>query len=147
MGERTATLLARHFGSIDALMDATQDQLEAVNEVGPRVAQAIVEFFAGEGNRALVRDLQSLGFTMPAPQRVAGGPMEGKTVVLTGTFPTLSREEVKQRIEAAGGKVSSAVSRKTSFVVAGEYAGSKLEKARELGVEVIDEAAIVERLG
>ncbi len=147
VGERTATLLATHFGSVDALMDATQDQLEAVNEVGPRVAQAIVEFFAGEGNRALVRDLQALGFTMPAPQRVAGGPLEGKTVVLTGTFPTLSREQVKERIEAAGGKVSGSVSRKTSFVVAGEDAGSKLEKARELGLEVLDEAALLARLG
>ena len=147
VGERTATLLATHFGSIDALIDATEDGLEAVNEVGPRVAQAIVEFFAEESNRALVRDLQSLGFTMPAPQRVAGGPMEGKVVVLTGTFPTLSREQAKERIEAAGGKVSGSVSKKTSFVVAGEEAGSKLDKARDLGVEIVDEAALLERLG
>ncbi len=147
VGERTATLLATHFGSVDALMEATQDQLEAVNEVGPRVAQAIVEFFAEEGNRALVRDLQALGFTMPAPQRAAGGALDGKTVVLTGTFPTLSREQAKERIEAAGGKVSGSVSKKTSFVVAGEDAGSKLDKARDLGVEILDEAALLARLG
>ncbi len=146
VGERTATLLATHFGSVDALMDATADQLEAVNEVGPRVAQAIVEFFAEEGNRALVRDLQALGFTMPAPPRVAGGALEGKVIVLTGTFPTLSREEAKERIEAAGGKVAGSVSKKTSFVVAGEEAGSKLDKARELGLEILDEAALLERL-
>lgn len=147
VGERTATLLATHFGSIDALMEATQDQLEAVNEVGPRVAQAIAEFFAEEKNRALVKDLQQLGFTMPAPPRVAGGALEGKTVVLTGSFPTLSREQAKERIEAAGGKVSGSVSKKTSLVVAGEDAGSKLDKARELGVEIIAEPELLNRLG
>ncbi len=147
VGERTAGLLAAHFGTIDAIMNATRDELEAVNEVGPRVAEAIVEFFALEKNRALVHDLQQLGFTMPAPQRTAGGALEGKVVVLTGTFPTLSREQAKERIEAAGGKVSSAVSKKTSFVVAGEDAGSKLEKAQALGVEVIDEAELLNRLG
>ena len=147
VGERTAGLLATHFGSIDALMNATADQLEAVNEVGPRVAQAVVEFFAEEKNRRLVEDLQGIGFTMPAPQRIQGGAMEGKTVVLTGTFPTLSREQAKERIEAAGGKVSGTVSKKTSFIVAGEDAGSKLEKARDLGVEIIDEAELLQRLG
>ena len=151
VGERTAGLLATHFGSIDALMDAAlmdaaADRLEAVNEVGPRVAEAIVEFFSVEKNRALVADLQQLGFTMPAPQRAAGGAMEGKIVVLTGSFPTLSREEAKERIEAAGGKVASAVSKKTSFVVAGEDAGSKLERARTLGVEIIDEPELLKRL-
>ena len=146
VGERTATLLATHFGGIDAIMNATADQLEAVNEVGPRVAQAIVEFFAEEKNRALVHDLQQLGFAMPAPARPTGGTLEGKTIVLTGTFPTLSREEAKERIEAAGGKVSGSVSKKTSFVVAGEDAGSKLDKARTLGVEVIDEATLLTRL-
>ncbi len=146
VGERTAGLLAAHFGSIDTLMAATADQLEAVNEVGPRVAEAIAEFFSVEKNRALVADLQGLGFTMPAPQRVAGGAMEGKVAVLTGSFPTLSREQAKERIEAAGGKVAGSVSKKTSFVVAGEDAGSKLEKARDLGVEIIDEAELLRRL-
>ncbi len=146
VGERTAGLLATHFGSIDALMAASPEELEAVNEVGPRVAQAIVEFFAEERNRTLVRELQQLGFTMPAPERRQGGPLEGKVVVLTGTFPTLSREQAKERIESAGGKVAGSVSKKTSFVVAGEDAGSKLEKARDLGVEVVDEAELLSRL-
>ena len=146
VGERTAGLLATQFGSVDALMAATAEHLEAVNEVGPRVAEAIVEFFSLEKNRALIADLQALGFTMPAPQRVAGGVMEGKVVVLTGSFPTLSREQAKERIEAAGGKVGGSVSKKTSFVVAGEDAGSKLDKAKDLGVEVIDEAEMLRRL-
>ncbi len=146
VGERTALLLATHFGSIDALMGASAEQLEAVNEVGPRVAQAIVEFFAEESNRTLVGELQGLGFTMPAPERRTGGALEGKVAVLTGTFPTLSREQAKERVEAAGGKVSGSVSKKTSFVVAGEEAGSKLEKARDLGVEIIDEAELLRRL-
>lgn len=147
VGERTAGLLAEHFGSVDALMSATADQLEAVNEVGPRVAQAIVEFFAEDSNRTLVRELQEVGLTMPAPERRSGGVFAGKVVVLTGTFPTLSREEAKERVEAAGGKVSGSVSKKTSFVVAGEDAGSKLDRARELGVEVVDEAELFRRLG
>ncbi len=147
VGERTAGLLAMHFGSIDALIEASADQLEAVNEVGPRVAEAIVEFFSLEKNRALVRDLQALGFTMPAPQRAEGGALEGKVVVLTGTFPTLSREVAKERVEAAGAKVAGSVSKKASFVVAGEDAGSKLEKARALGIEVVDEAELLQRLG
>ncbi len=146
VGERTAGLLAEHFGSVIALEAATADALEAVNEVGPRVAQAIVEFFAEERNRSLVRELQEVGLTMPAPQRRVGGVLEGRVVVLTGTLPSLSREEAKERVERAGAKVSGSVSKKTSFVVAGEDAGSKLDKARGLGVEVIDEAELLKRL-
>ena len=146
VGERTAGLLAEHFGSVTALEAATAEELEAVNEVGPRVAQAIIEFFAEERNRTLVRELQEVGLTMPAPERRVGGVLEGKVVVLTGTLPTLSREEAKERAERAGAKVSGAVSKKTSFVVAGEDAGSKLDKARGLGVEVIDEAELLRRL-
>ena len=147
VGERTAVLLATHFGSMQRMMAATAEELEAVNEVGPRVAQAIVEFFAENTNRTLVGELQDLGFAMPAPERRSGGPLEGKAVVVTGTLPSLSREAAKERIESAGGKVSGAVSKKTSFLVAGEDAGSKLDKARELGVEVIDEAELLRRLG
>ncbi len=146
VGERTAGLLAEHFGSFTALETATADQLEAVNEVGPRVAQALVEFFAEERNRSLIRELQELGLSMPAPERRDGGIFEGKTIVLTGTFPNLSREDAKQRIEQAGGKVSGSVSKKTSFVVAGEEAGSKLDKAKDLGVEVVDESELLRRL-
>ena len=147
VGERTAGLLAAHFVSIETLMAATAEELEAVNEVGPRVAQAIVEFFAEDSNRTLIRELRELGFTMPAPAPRATGALEGKVIVLTGTFPTLSREQAKERIESSGGKVAGSVSKKTSFVVAGEDAGSKLDKARDLGVEVIDEAELLQRLG
>ena len=147
VGERTATLLAEHFGDIDALMNATADDLEAVNEVGPRVALAIVEFFAEEKNKSLVRELQRLGLTMQAEKKVIGTTFAGLTFVLTGTLPTLTRDEAKARIEAAGGKVSGSVSKKTSYVVAGEEAGSKLEKAQQLGVPVVDEAGLLALLG
>ena len=146
VGERTATLLAEHFGDIDALMNATADDLEAVNEVGPRVALAIVEFFAEEKNKTLVRELQKLGLTMQAEKKVIGTTFAGLTFVLTGTLPTLTRDEAKERIEAAGGKVSGSVSKKTSYVVAGEEAGSKLEKAQQLGVPVVDEAGLLAML-
>ena len=146
VGERTATLLAEHFGDIDALMSATADDLEAVNEVGPRVALAIVEFFAEEKNKTLVRELQKLGLTMQAEKKVIGTTFAGLTFVLTGTLPTLTRDEAKERIEAAGGKVSGSVSKKTSYVVAGEEAGSKLEKAQQLGVPVVDEAGLLKML-
>lgn len=146
VGERTAQLLAEHFGSIEALMDAGGEELESVNEVGPRVAQAIVEFFAEDKNRALVRDLRELSLTMTAEKKVTGSALAGLTFVLTGTLPNLTREEAKERIEAAGGKVSGSVSKKTSYVVAGEEAGSKLDKAQQLGVPVLDEAGLLEML-
>ena len=147
VGERTAQLLAEQFGSMDALMQATAEELEAVNEVGPRVASAISEFFAEEKNRALVHRLQQLGLTMPAVKRVVASTLAGQTFVLTGTLPSLTREDAKERIESAGGKVSGSVSKKTSYVVAGEEAGSKLDKAQSLGVPVIDEAKLLELLG
>ncbi|MDE1156471.1 MAG: NAD-dependent DNA ligase LigA [Acidobacteriaceae bacterium] len=143
VGERTAQLLAQHFGEIEALMGASAEELEAVNEVGPKVAQAIVEFFAVDRNRELVMRLRALGVVMTAEKRVIGTALAGKTFVLTGTLPTLTRDEAKEKIEAAGGKVSGSVSKKTSYVVAGEDAGSKLEKARDLGVAVLDEAALL----
>lgn len=143
VGERTAQLLAEHFGSMDALMGADADQLEAVNEVGPKVAQAIVEFFAVEKNRELVKDLASLGLTMTAEKRVKTSTLEGLTFVLTGTLPNLTREIAKEKIESAGGKVSGSVSKKTSYVVAGEDAGSKLDKANSLGVPVVDEEGLL----
>ena len=146
VGERTGQLLAQHFGSMKALRQATADELEAVNEVGPKVAQAIVEFFAVEKNLQLIDDLESLGLTMTAEKKVVGTALDGLTFVLTGTLPNLTRDEAKERIEAAGGKVSGSVSKKTSFVVAGEEAGSKLEKAQSLGVKVLDEAGLLELL-
>jgi DNA ligase (NAD+) len=146
VGERTAQLLAAHFGSIDALMAATAEELEAVNEVGPRVAQAIAEFFAEPRNRALVERLRKEGLTFTAEKRVTTSTLEGLTFVLTGTLPNLTREEAKEKIESAGGRVSGSVSKKTSYVVAGEEAGSKLDKANSLGVKVVDEAGLLELL-
>ena len=146
VGERTTQLLASQFGSIDVLMAATADELEAVNEVGPKVAVAIVDFFAVDRNRELVERLKAAGLTMTAEKRVTTTTLAGLTFVLTGSLPTLTREAAKERIEAAGGKVSGSVSKKTSYVVAGEEAGSKLEKAEGLGVKVVDEAGLLELL-
>jgi DNA ligase (NAD+) len=153
VGERTAQLLAAHFGSMEELEKAaSQDSeeagaaLEAVTEVGPKVAQAIVEFFAVEKNKDLVRDLTTLGLTMTAEKRVTTSTLEGLTFVLTGTLPTLTRELAKEKIESAGGRVSGSVSKKTSYLVAGEEAGSKLDKATSLGVPVLDEAGLLKML-
>jgi DNA ligase (NAD+) len=150
VGERTAQLLASHFGSMAALMAAaTADnagQLEQVNEVGPKVAQAIVEFFAEPKNVRLVDALRDAGVAMTAEKKATTTKLEGLTFVLTGTLPTLTREAAKEMIEAAGGKVSGSVSKKTDYVVAGEEAGSKLDKAASLGVAVLDEAGLRELL-
>ena len=146
VGERTAQLLAAQFGEMDALMAATVDELLAVNEVGPKVAEAIVAFFAEPRNRALVERLQAAGLTMRAEKRVTTTGLAGLTFVLTGTLPTLTRETAKERIEAAGGRVSGTVSKKTSYVVAGEEAGSKLERAEALKVAVLDEAGLLQLL-
>jgi DNA ligase (NAD+) len=146
VGERTAQLLAEHFGSIDDLRIATADQLMAVNEVGPRVADAIVEFFSNKKNQQLVDDLKSLGLKLTAEKRVVGTALAGLTFVLTGTLPTLTRDDAKARIESAGGKVSGSVSKKTNYLVAGEEAGSKLDKARELKVPILDEPALLKLL-
>jgi DNA ligase (NAD+) len=146
VGERTAQLLAESFGSMDALMEATVEELEAVDEVGPRVAQAIHEFFAEDENRALVEKLRKAGLTFTAEKKQKSAQLKGMTFVLTGTMADLTREEAKARIEAAGGRVSGSVSKKTSYVVAGEEAGSKLDKARELRVPVIEQAQLLEML-
>ena len=146
VGERTAELLASEFGSMEALENATQEELERVQEVGPKVAASVHDFFSNERNRALIQRLTELGLKMTAEKKQRTTQLEGLTFVLTGTFPTLSREEAKEKIEAAGGKVSGSVSKKTTYVVAGEEAGSKLTKAQELGIEVIDEARLLELL-
>ena len=142
VGERTAQLLASHFGSMDTLMAATAEELEQVNEVGPRVAQAVLEFFAEPKNQLLIEQLRKAGLTFTAEKRVTTTTLEGMTFVLTGTLPNLTRDAAKAMIEAAGGKVSGSVSKKTSYVVAGEEAGSKLDKATSLGVPVLDEAGL-----
>lgn len=150
VGERTAQALAEEFGSIDALIAASQsataEELTRVNDIGPKVAATVREFFSNERNLALVERLRGYGLTFTAERRVRGTTLSGLTFVLTGTLPTLTREEAKDRIEAAGGKVSGSVSKKTSYVVAGEEAGSKLEKAEQLGVAVLDEAGLLSML-
>jgi len=143
VGERTAELLAQEFGSIDAVMAASAEELERVEEVGPRISEAILEFFSRPANRALVDKLREAGVDMTAEKKVRTTQLAGLTFVLTGTLPTLTRDEAKQKIEAAGGKVSGSVSKKTSYVVAGEEAGSKLDKAQELKIPVLDEAGLL----
>ncbi len=139
VGERTAQFLAEHFGSLDAIMNASAEELEEVNEVGPRIAESIVEFFADEHNRKLVSDLRKAGLTFAGQKKEKGTKLAGKTFVLTGTLERHTRDEAKKMIEDAGGRVSGSVSKKTDYVVAGNDAGSKLDKARELGVSVIGE--------
>ena len=147
VGERTAQALAEEFGSIDVLIAATEEELTRVNDIGPKVAATVREFFSNERNLALVERLRGYGLTFTAERKVRGTALAGLMFVLTGTLPTLTREEAKERIEAAGGKVSGSVSKKTSYVVAGEEAGSKLEKAQQLGVAVLDEAGLLAMLG
>jgi DNA ligase (NAD+) len=141
VGETTARDLARHFGALDALMEADEAALQRVPDVGPVVAKSIAEFFAEPHNREVIEQLRAAGVRWEegAPAAGAAGAAAGKTFVLTGTLPNLSRDEAKALIEAAGGKVAGSVSKKTDYVVAGAEAGSKLDKAQALGVAVIDE--------
>jgi DNA ligase (NAD+) len=144
VGEATAKALARHFGKLDAILDATEDQLLQVPDVGPIVAQSIHTFFQQAHNREVVEQLRACGLRWEegVPSPAAQLPLAGKTFVLTGTLPTLSRDEAKDMLEAAGAKVAGSVSKKTDYVVAGAEAGSKLDKARELGIAVLDEAGL-----
>ena len=147
VGERTAQFLAEHFGSMDALMKAAQEELQEVNEVGPRIAESIVEFFHEPKNRELVENLRKAGLTFTGKKKERGTKLVGKTFVLTGTLSLYTRDEAKNLIEDAGGRVSGSVSKKTDYVVAGTDAGSKLDKAKELGVKVISESEMQELLG
>jgi DNA ligase (NAD+) len=149
VGEATARDLAAHFGALDPLLDADEGALVQVRDVGPVLAESIRDFFAEPHNRAVIAALRAAGvhWKEGAPRRPAEGLLTGRTFVLTGTLPTLSRDDAKARIEAEGGKVSGSVSKKTSYVVAGEEAGSKLVKAEALGVKVIDEAEMRALLG
>jgi DNA ligase (NAD+) len=139
VGERTAQFLAEHFGSMEALENASVEELQSVNEVGPRIAESIVEFFSIAANRKLVERLREAKLTLSGEKKRRGTQLAGKTFVLTGTLAHFTRDEAKKMIEDAGGKVTGSVSKKTDYVVAGADAGSKLDKAKELGVKVIDE--------
>jgi DNA ligase (NAD+) len=146
VGSTVAKLLARRFGSLERLMEAGEEEIAAVEGVGPVIAQAVAAFFRDEKNRALIRRLAAHGLNFKEPV-AAAGPLSGQTYVITGTLPTLSRAEATELIESAGGRVASSVSSKTTAVVAGENPGSKLERAKELGVAIIDEAELLRRLG
>ena len=150
VGSHVAQVLARAFGSIDALAAASEDEIDAVPEIGPEIAATVAEWFAEGENRALIEKLRAAGVRM-ADERAAAEegpqPLAGLSIVLTGGLETMSREEATERAEAAGARVSSGVSKKTSFVVAGENPGTKMANAEALGVEVIDEPEFIRRLG
>ncbi|OGU39229.1 MAG: DNA ligase (NAD(+)) LigA, partial [Hydrogenophilales bacterium RIFOXYA1_FULL_63_33] len=148
VGEATAKDLAQYFGSLDKLIAATETDLMAVRDVGPIVAQSIVQFFAEPHNLEVVGRLRKAGVHWPetSGMQQSAGILAGKTLVLTGSLPTLTRDAAKEKIEAAGGKVAGSVSKKTDYVVAGEEAGSKLAKAQELGVAILDEAGLLSLL-
>src|SRR4029077_10872153 len=138
VGVRTAVLLAEAFGSLDAIAEAGGGTLPTAEEVGPKVAESIHEFFREPRNRDLVERLRKAGLKFDHPKKIKkAGPFHGMTFVLTGTLAAMTREQAAERIEAGGGKVSGSVSKKTNYVVAGEEAGSKLDKARALGVPVL----------
>ena len=146
VGERTAQFLAEHLGSMDALMNASEEELQQVNEVGPRIAESIVEFFQEARNRELVERLRKARLMFAGTKKERGTKLAGKTFVLTGTL-NLPRDQVEKTIEDAGGRVSGSVSKKTDYVIAGADAGSKLDKAKELGISVIGERDLSELLG
>jgi DNA ligase (NAD+) len=149
VGSHVAQVLADAFGSIDALMAASEDEIDAVPGIGPEIAASVREWFDDPDNVALIEKLRAAGVRMRDERSATDEgpkPLDGVTLVLTGGLSTMSREEATARAEAAGARVTSSVSKKTDFVVAGENPGSKYDKAVELGVEVIDEAAFAERL-
>jgi DNA ligase (NAD+) len=146
IGEIAAKQIAKHFGSMDAIAGATIDDVLAIHGMGETLAESVVSWFSDKKARKLIDRLRERGLTFDEPQTHTGSALKGATVVITGTLPTLSREQAAALIESNGGRVSSSVSKKTSFIVAGEEAGSKLEKARQLGVEVIDEAELLRRV-
>jgi len=147
VGSIAAQLLAQHFGTLDALIAASADDILNVRGIGATIANGVVAYFSDPAGRALVEKLRGYGVNFTEPRAVvAGGPFSGKTAVITGTLPTLSRAKATSMIEAAGGRVTGSVSKSTSFLVAGEEAGSKLEKAKSLGVEILDEAELLRRI-
>jgi len=146
VGDTAAKQLARHFGTMDAVASATSDDILTIHGMGERIATSVTEWFGNAAARRLVEKLRRRGLNFEEPRQKTSAALRGKTVVLTGTLETLSRERATELIESNGGKVTSSVSKKTAFLVAGSDAGSKLQKARELGVKVIDEKALIEML-
>ncbi len=147
VGESTAKDLAKYFGTMQALMDAQMEDLLTVNDVGPVVANSIISFMSESHNREVIEQLLALGIEFQVEEQIASVDLSSKTFVLTGTLPTMSRDQAKALLEAAGAKVAGSVSQKTSYVVAGSDAGSKLEKANELGIPILDEDALMKILG
>jgi DNA ligase (NAD+) len=147
VGETAAREIARHFGAMDALLEAKLDDVMGVHGIGDKIAESVVGWFSDERTRRLVERLRDRGLRFDEPVTRSGGTLKGLTIVITGALPTLSREQAAALIEANGGRVSGSVSKKTAFAVVGADAGSKLEKARQLGVETIDEAELVRRVG
>jgi DNA ligase (NAD+) len=148
VGKTVAVLLARRFGTMQALMEASEETINDVPGIGPAIAEAAAAFFQEPRNRRLLQRLERSGLTFSEPRaHDADGALAGKTLVLTGTLPTLSRARAIELIEAAGGRVAGSVSKRTDAVVAGDEAGGKLDKAKALGVETIDEAELLRRLG
>ena len=146
MGRKTARDLATDFGSLDAVAAATEERLTAIPEIGGIVAASIVEFFSFAENREMIDRLLAAGVTPAQAEKASSDRLVGQTVVVTGTLPTLSREEAEALVAAHGGRAAGSVSKKTSFVLAGEKAGSKLSKAEELGIPVLDEAAFLAKI-
>ena len=149
VGATVADLLAAHFGELDPLLSADTESLEQIEGVGPTIAESVARFFGEERNRAEVQRLQALGVRWPSrtPRGTRAGPLLGKSFVLTGTLPGLTRGEAKRRIEVAGGKVTTSLSKKTDYLVVGADPGSKLRRAQELGVELLDQDGLETILG
>jgi DNA ligase (NAD+) len=146
IGEIAAKQIAKHFGTMDAIASATTADVLAIHGIGDTIAESLISWFSDEKARRLIERLRERGLTFDEPQTQTGGALKGMIVVITGSLPTLSREQAAAMVEANGGRISSSVSKKTSFVLVGEDAGSKLEKARTLGVETIDEAEFLRRV-
>jgi len=147
IGGQTAQVLAEHFGSLDAITKATQAELDEIEQVGEKVAENVFEFFHNDKNITVIKELLAAGVKPEQPKKLkTTGKLAGKTVVVTGSLENFTRQEVEQAVRQAGGKISSSVSKKTDFVLAGEEPGSKLDKAQQLGVKVIDEKEFMEML-
>ena len=146
VGQKAGRVLAARFGTLDNLMAATEEELTAVPDIGGITARSLLDWFAEEQSRHLIESLRAAGVSFDSTEAPVGDHLAGKTFVLTGTLPNLDRKEAAALIEAQGGKVSGSVSKKTSYVVAGEAAGSKLQKAGELGIPVLSEAELLAML-